>query len=134
MTEPAAGRYGPVRTAGGRRAAVVAAVLGGALVLALIVWIGAGVLRDPVQWSDVGFSVRGPAQVQVTFDVTKGPAVTAECTVHALNSGFAEVGVIKTTIGPAPARVQRRTVTVATQELAVTGVVASCRVVPDPAG
>jgi len=42
--------------------------------------------------------------------------------------------VIKTTIGPAPARVQRRTVTVATQELAVTGVVASCRVVPDPAG
>lgn len=128
-----AGRYGRVPTARGRRMVVVAAAVGGALVVALLVWIGADLLRDPVQWRDVGFSVQGPQAVEVTFDVVKDPAVTAVCTVHALSSGFAEVGVIEMTAGPAPARVERHTVTVATAELAVTGIVDGCRVVPDDA-
>lgn len=127
------GRYGPEPTARGRRAVVVAAALGGALVVALVVWIGAGVLRVPVQWKDVGYSVRGPERIDVTFDVIKDPAVTVECTIHALSSGFAEVGVLRVSVGPAATRVQRETVTVATQELAVTGIVDSCRVVPDAA-
>lgn len=133
MSDPIAGRYGPVRTARGRRGIVVAAVLGGALVVALLVWIGAGLLRDPVQWRDVGFVVQGADRVEVTFDVVKDPAATAECTIHALSSSFAEVGVISTTVGPAPDRVERHTVTVATSELAVTGVVDSCRVLEDDA-
>lgn len=125
------GRYGPEPTVRRRQVVVAAAAVGGALVIALGVWIGAGVLRDPVQWIDVGYSVQGPDRVDVTFDVVKDPTATAECTIHALNEGFAEVGVIQVRVGPAPARIQRQTVTVATQELAVTGVVDACRVVRD---
>lgn len=131
MTESTTGRYGPVRTVRGRRALAAAAAIGGAGVLALVVWIGADLLRDPVQWRDVGFSVKGPDRVEVTFDVVKAPAATVECTVHALNRGFAEVGVLEMTAGPADARAVRHTVTVATQELAVTGIVDSCRELPD---
>jgi len=134
MSQAPADRYGPVRTVRRRRATVAAAAIGGTVVAGLIVWIGAGVLRDPVQWSDVGFSVRGPDRVEVTFDVVKAPAATVECTIHALNKGFAEVGVIRMTAGPASGRVVRHTVTVATQELAVTGIVDACRVVPAASG
>ncbi|HEY5516064.1 MAG TPA: DUF4307 domain-containing protein [Pengzhenrongella sp.] len=125
-----AGRYGPDPTTRARWPFLVALVIGGALVVALIVWVGAGVLRDPVQWMDVGYSVKGPGRIDVTFDVIKDPAATAECTIHALSSGFAEVGVTQVTVGPAPDRIQRQTVTVATQELAVTGIVDTCRVLP----
>jgi len=120
-------------TARGRRAVFAALAIGGALVVALIVWIGVGVLQDPVQWKNVGYSVRGPDRIDVTFDVIKDRAVTAECTIHALSSGYAEVGVLQVTAGPGPARIQRHTVTLATQELAVTGIVDTCRVVPDAA-
>lgn len=130
MTETTADRYGPARTVRGHRALVAAAAIGGALVLALVVWIGADLLRDPVQWRDVGFSVKGPDRVEVTFDIVKAPTATAECTIHALNRGFAEVGVLEMTAGPADARAVRHTVTVATQELAVTGIVDSCRELP----
>ena len=130
MSQSSAGRYGPAATARSRRVTVAAAAIGSAVAAALIVWIGAGVLRDPVQWRDVGFSIQGPDRVEVTFDLIKAQAATVECTVHALNKGFAEVGVIRMTAGPASGRVVRHTVTVATQELAVTGVVDTCRVVP----
>ena len=126
MSETLAGRYGPPRTARARRATLAAAVLGAALVLALIVWLGAAMLRDPVRWSDVGFSVKGVDRIDVTFDVVKDPAASARCTIHALNSSFAEVGVVTVTVGPQPEDVSRQTVTLATQELAVTGVVSSC--------
>ena len=125
-----AGRYGPEPTARRRRTVVVILAAGGALVVALVAWIGIGVLRDPVQWKDVGYSVQGPERIDVTFDVVKAPTATAECTVHALSESFAEVGLVRVTIPPASTRIQRQTVTVATQELAVTGIVDTCRVLP----
>ena len=134
MSETLAGRYGPPRTARARRATVAVAVIGGAIVLALAVWIGAAVLRDPVQWNDVGFSVKGPDRVDVTFDVVKDPAASARCTLHALNASFAEVGVLTVTVGAEAARVSRHTVTLSTQELAVTGIVRSCEAVDADGG
>ncbi|HEY8720700.1 DUF4307 domain-containing protein [Pengzhenrongella sp.] len=126
---PPAGRYGRGPTVRGRRATRLGMVIGGALVVALLVWLGAGLLRDPVQWNDVGYSVKGPERVDVTFDVVKNAGATAQCTIHALNASFAEVGVVAVRIGPATEHVVRKTVTIATQELAVTGVVDSCRLV-----
>jgi hypothetical protein len=126
-----AGRYGPEPTAGRRRAVVLALATVGAVALGLVVWIGIGVLQDPVQFKDVGYSVQGPDRIDVTFDVIKDPAVTVECTVHALNTSFGEVGLVRVTLGPATAQIQRHTVTVPTQELAVTGIVESCQVTPD---
>jgi hypothetical protein len=112
---------------------VVALATLGAVALGLVVWIGIGVLQDPVQFKDVGFAVQGPDRIDVTFDVIKDPPVTVECAVHALNQSFAEVGLVRVTIGPSTTQIQRRVVTVPTQELAVTGIVRSCEVVPDAA-
>ncbi|QTE28856.1 DUF4307 domain-containing protein [Pengzhenrongella sicca] len=129
MSQSTVGRYGPAPTARRHRAAIAAAWIGGALALALVVWLGIGIVQDPVKWSDVGFSVKGAERVDVTFEVTKDPESTVECMVHALNRGYAEVGVIRVTAGPATTQTVRHTVTVATQELAVTGLVDSCEVV-----
>lgn len=128
-----AGRYGPEPTARRRRAMIVALATAGAVALALVVWIGMGVLGDPVQFKDVGYAVQGPDRIDVTFDVIKDPPVTVECTVHALNQSFAEVGLVRVTIGPSETQIQRQTVTVPTQELAVTGIVKSCQVMPEAA-
>ncbi|RYV50500.1 DUF4307 domain-containing protein [Pengzhenrongella frigida] len=124
-------RYGPEPTARRKRSIVVGLAVGGAVATALGIWIGIGVLQDPVQWKDVGFSVEGPERIDVTFDVIKDPAATAECTVHALNQGFAEVGLARVTVGPGTTRIHRETVPVATQELAVTGLVETCAIVAD---
>jgi hypothetical protein len=104
------------------------AVLGAAGV-AGAVWIGLGTGSPPVQWEDVGYVVRGPERVDVTFRVVKDPGATATCTLTALSTSYAEVGVVTTTVGPAAQRVVETTVPVATQELAVTGVVDRCEVV-----
>jgi hypothetical protein len=126
---PPAGRYGPEprprrRTAG---RIGVAALL--ALGVAGAVWVGLKPGTDMVTWTDVGYSVQGPDRVDVTFEVAKDPDVTARCIVHALSAAYAEVGVVTVTVGPADARTVRETVPVATQELAVTGVVDRCEAV-----
>jgi uncharacterized protein DUF4307 len=123
------GRYGRPPTPARRRRAQLALIGLIVAAVAVIAWVGSGVLRDPVQWSPVGYDVKGPDRTDVTFDVTKAPGSTVRCTVVALSSGFTEVGVKTVTIGPAAQRSQRYTVSLATQELAVTGQVSTCEVV-----
>jgi len=84
--------------------------------------------RDPVSFVDVGFSVTGPEEVEVTFDVSMPPGTGAVCTITALNRSFAEVGALDVEVAPQEARTTRHTATVATTELATTGVVDHCRV------
>jgi hypothetical protein len=127
---PPAGRYGPVPDAGRRRTTGRVAI--GALLavgIAGAVWVGLRPGVETVTWSDVGFSVQGPDRIDVTFEVVKDRDVTARCTVQALSAAYAEVGVVTVTVGPDDARAVRRTVPVATQELAVTGIVDRCEVV-----
>ena len=124
---PPAGRYGPEPTRA-RRVRRTLVVAGGAVVaVGLLVWLAFGTMGDDVSWEDVGYTVHGDARVDVRFRVTKDPGATAECTLQALNRGFAEVGVVTVTVGPADTRTQDVTASVATQERAVTGVVDSCR-------
>ena len=126
---PPAGRYGPAPGAHRRTAGRVG--LGALLALGIAgaVWVGVRPGVDTVTWTDVGYSVHGPDRVDVTFEVVKDPDVTARCTVQALSTAYAEVGVVTVTVGPDDARSVRRTVPVATQELAVTGIVDRCEVV-----
>jgi hypothetical protein len=122
-------RYGHGPSPARRRAKQVGL---GALVvatLAVVTWLGYGVLRDPVQWKPVGYSVKGPDRIDVTFDITKAPEATVRCTIVALSSTFAEVGVREVTVGPTEHATERFTESVATQELAVTGEVHLCDVV-----
>jgi len=124
---PPAGRYGPERTHGRSRAIIGWGVLG-ALVLAVVVWVGGGALEDPVQWKTVGFHVTDASSTDVTFDVTKAKDATASCRVRALSQSFGEVGVRTVEVGPATTDTVRVTVTVPTAELAVSGEVQSCQV------
>ena len=126
---PPAGRYGPAPSTHRRTAGRVA--IGALLVVAtaVAVWVGLRPGTDTVRWNDVGYSVQGPDRVDVTFEVVKDPGATARCTVQALSAAYAEVGVVTVTVGPADARSVRQTVPVATQELAVTGIVERCEVV-----
>lgn len=123
---PPAGRYGSApsaRTVLARRLGLGALVLAA---LALLAWVGLHLLRDPIQWNDVGYHVNGSTSIDVTFDVTKSPSAHATCRVQALSQAFAEVGVADVPVGPGTTSTQRLTVTVPTSERAVTGTVATC--------
>lgn len=108
----------------GARIAVALALAAG---VALAAWFTiVDTQRDPVSYADVGFSVTSAEAVEVTFDVSMPPGTEAVCTVTALSKNFAEVGAVDVEVGPEPARTTRHTVTVATTELATTGVVGDC--------
>jgi hypothetical protein len=124
-----ADRYGQ-RAPVSRRTWVVTAVVAAVVVVAVLAWIMSGLQRDVVRWQDYGFEVQ-PDRVVVTFEVTKDPAATVECRLLALNQAAAEVGFRTVTVGPASTSVVRLTETLATAELAVTGTVETCTVVPD---
>lgn len=123
---PPAGRYGPEPTDSTRRLQRLG--LAALVVVAMLVlgWIGSGVLRDPVQWQDVGYTVQGPDATQVTFDVTTGAGASATCRVQALSASYAQVGVLDVPVPPADTRTRRVTATIPTVGLAVTAVVQSC--------
>ena len=125
-TRPPAGRYGPEPSARRRVLARAGMAALGAGALATAVWIGLGAGDDDVTWDDVGYAVRGPDLVDVTFRVTKDPGATVTCTITALSASYAQVGVADVTVGPADGGTVEQTVPVATQELAVTGVVDGC--------
>lgn len=131
--QPPEGRYGPAATphTGARRWIGWAAL--GVVVAGLLVWVGIGVVDQPVSWKDVGYHVDDATSVDVTFEVTKPRDDTVSCRVQALSQSFAEVGVRTVEVGPADVATQRVTVTVPTAELAVSGTVASCDTV-EPGG
>ncbi|MFI6427451.1 DUF4307 domain-containing protein [Promicromonospora sp. NPDC050880] len=110
----------------GARIAVGAALAAGVAIAAWFTIVDTQ--RDPVTFTDVGFSVTSAEEVDVTFDVSMPPGTEAVCTVTALSKNFAEVGAIDVEVGPDDARTTRHTVTIATTELATTGVVDHCEV------
>ena len=120
-----AGRYGPPPRAGRRPVVVVALVLTAALVLAWILWVVIE-SRSPVHWTDVGFRIVSDQQVDVVYDVHKDAGATVTCTLRALDQAKGTVGTADVVIGPTRADVTRRTDTVRTSALAVTGFVRTC--------
>jgi hypothetical protein len=127
-SRPPAGRYGPEPSAARRRLAVVAIALAALVGLAVVVVIGIRYASEPVRHDVVGFDVVDSERVDVTFSLSMDPGTTARCTVDALAESYAQVGTVDVTVGPVETLESRWTVSVATSELATTGVVESCRV------
>ncbi len=103
----------------------VVGVLGCALMVAVIVWLGLANTRGQVTWVVTSYHVGDTATV-VDFDVHRDPGTAATCTVTALDESFGTVG---TRSVPVPASAERSThlrVTVRTTARAVTGTVARC--------
>ena len=108
----------------GARIAVALALAAGVAIAAWFTIVDTQ--RDPVSFVDVGFSVSSPEEVEVTFDVSMPPGTEAVCTVTALARNFAEVGAVDVEVGPEETRTTRHVVTIATTELATTGLVDHC--------
>jgi Domain of unknown function (DUF4307) len=108
----------------GARIAVALALAAGVAIAAWFTIVDTQ--RDPVTFTDVGFSVVSPEEVEVTFDVSMPPGTEAVCTVTALSKNFAEVGAVDVDVAADAARTTRHTVTIATTELATTGLVDHC--------
>jgi hypothetical protein len=123
---PPAGRYGPEPTVRRRRLAIAGIALAAVVGLAVAVVIGLRSASTPVRFQDVGFKVVSSEQVDVTFDVFMDPGTSARCTIDALAESYAQVGTVDVTVGPVDTGESRWTVSVATSELATTGVVDSC--------
>lgn len=120
------GRYGPSRPPVDRRLLVAAAV---AVVLAAVgwfAWVAFGPGRTQVHTLDIGYEVVDETTTKVTFEVQKPASAAAVCTVRALNSGFAEVGLTDVRVGPAADGAVTVTATVPTSERAVSGNVKAC--------
>jgi hypothetical protein len=130
VLQPPPGRYGPSPTPSSRRRRRLGLVAVGVVGLRVALWIALNVAGQPVSWKDVGFHVQGPQATDVTFEVTKAKDATVTCQVKALSESYAEVGVRTVTVGPADTAEQRVTATVQTTELAVSGTVDRCDLVP----
>lgn len=130
---PPAGRYGPPPRTGRRPAVLVALVATAVVVLAWILWVVIS-SRSPVTWTDVGFKVTSDQQIDVTYDVHKDKDATAVCTLRALDQAKGTVGSAKVVVGPSSADAVRRTDTMRTSALAVTGFVHECVVQDRPSG
>lgn len=127
---PPAGRYGPAPTAGRRRLAVAGIVATALVGIGITIWIGLGQASTPVRYDDFGFKVVSSEQIDVTFQVSMEPGTQAECTIDALSENYAQVGTVDVVVGPNDQLEGRYTVSVATSELATTGIVESCRALP----
>lgn len=98
------------------------------LIAAMLVtaWFALG-NHDGLSWKDVGYNIAGPSSATATFEIVTPPDQEATCRLTALNEGYAQVGVLDTSIPATDGVITRRvTVEMATVELATTVVVETC--------
>lgn len=122
-------RYG--RRSSSRRGMVVVAGVAALLVLAWVVWQAVALTENTVTSENVAVEIVDPGRVEVTFSVITDPGTTVSCTVRAVSSTFAEVGLREVTLGPVEERVTTVTAEVSTVEEATSGEVLGCDIVAD---
>src|SRR5690625_1561872 len=127
--EALASRYGIVDPQKNRITWRIAIAIGAVLFLAIALWAAYNLSRTDVSWNDIGYSVHDAGSVTVDFNVTMEPGTSARCSIEALNANFAQVGLIDVEIPASEKLTTRHSVTVSTQELAVTGIVNTCVVI-----
>lgn len=120
-----AGRYGepgPLR----RRARLLVVVALVVLLSAWVVWVGLDRALGRVDAQVQGFDVVDDSTVLVTFSLTKGADEDVTCRVAALSSTSAHVGLREEHYGAEAGASSVQTVSVRTQQRAVTGVLEGC--------
>jgi len=105
---------------------VVLAVVGlvlGVGVVAFMTLVGNG---SRIEAKETGFTVNGAESITLDFTVTKPKDVTVACSIEALASDFAQVGLTSVKVGPADVVQQQVSVTVPTTQAAVSAIVKGC--------
>jgi len=105
--------------------------IGVAALIAVASWFGLSAASDPVRWTDVGFNADVPTEASATYSVYLYTDASADCTVRALNSSFAEVGVATQHIDRADGVEQLITTQIVTTEQATTATVNYCEPTPE---
>jgi hypothetical protein len=118
-------RYGQKQPISPRKKLVLAST-GVAALVAATAWFSFGGYQD-LSHKDIGFRVIDQFRVEVDFELSKPPGAKAICSIQALNNSFFKVGWIELEFGESEFRTLRHTVALNTTELAVTGLVDSCR-------
>lgn len=108
------------------RKGLVWSAIGVVAMVAVAAWFGFSQADNPVRWKDVGFEADVPTEATVTYNVFLYSDESAVCTVRALNSSFAEVGVATQRVDRADGVEQRITTPIVTTELATTATVNFC--------
>lgn len=122
----------PDRRAGGTamptmsRKGLIWSGLGVAALIAIAAWFGLSQANDPVRWADVGFTAEIPTEASATYNVYLYTDASADCTVRALNTNFAEVGVATQHVDRADGAEQQITTKIVTTEQATTATVNYC--------
>ena len=119
------GRYGAPAAPWRRRALLVVGLVAAAVALAWLVWASLAAASRATADTQ-GYEVVDDATVLVTFSVVKGADDRVACTVEALSAGSAQVGLAVVDVGPEDGATSVHTVTLRTQERAVTGRVREC--------
>ncbi|SNT12937.1 protein of unknown function [Micrococcales bacterium KH10] len=94
--------------------------------VAVAAWFAFGNPDNSVAASEISFTVHGPEETTLVFDITKPTDMTVVCTVEALSHNYLQVGFQEITLGPAETANQRVTTTISTTEKAVTAIVKTC--------
>ncbi|WP_062203531.1 DUF4307 domain-containing protein [Demequina salsinemoris] len=105
-----------------------------AAVLAVGAYAMLAAKSETVRFQDVGYLVESPQLTTAEFDVFFYDEGVASCTVRALNTAYAEVGVTTVDVDSADGDRQRVGVEIATTEEAVTATVQGCTFAPADAG
>ncbi|WP_432535062.1 DUF4307 domain-containing protein [Kineococcus arenarius] len=107
---------------------LAAAVLGAVLVLAYGVWVAVWQTQGPA-YTVISHSVLDDSTAQLRFAVAREPGTAVQCTVHALDSSSAEVGLLRVDVPAGPEREVQQEVRLRTTSRAVTVQVESCATV-----
>lgn len=126
VSQTLASRYGTNTSGASRKFWLVILIIGGVIFVATALWAAYGLSQSDVSWQDRGYKVHDETSVTVHFSVTMDPGTSARCTLEALNARYAQVGLVDVEIPASEARTTTHSANVATQELAVTGIVNTC--------
>ena len=118
-------RYGKSQGIDQRRLRILIVILGTITVL-MLGWIGAGFAKPAVTTNLISFDVVDPGLTTVTIEVSRPPGRSAQCTVEALSTGFAQVGVKTVDVAPSDQRTTPRRIEINTSEIATTALVDYC--------
>lgn len=119
-------RYGPPPDPARRRRGIIAVSGLAAASLTWIIWAGLKQSQQEIYWTQVGFTIRSDAQVDVTYDVGRPTGTDVTCQLQALDARKGVVGLREVRIEPSDRKVTRRTDSVKTSAKAVTGFAQSC--------
>ncbi|PPK98890.1 uncharacterized protein DUF4307 [Kineococcus xinjiangensis] len=123
-------RYGRVPSPGRRRALRAAAVLGGLLAVAYLVWVALASTAERAEPTVISYRVLGDSGVELRYTLAKDPGSTVHCVLQALDARHAEVGVVEDVTGPGTEDLVDHTTLIRTTGRPVTAVVRTCSVVP----